>query len=187
MPLGYFAKPTPRQAEVKKDIGFLFAGSVEYPTLEAFRIRDIITPPKLASRRLMAAAAQDYLKGHPESGLLRLTDGFLGSVSNLDDYWPLLSRAKIALCPRGGVVETYRFFEAAAAGCVIISEALPRTWYYESNPAIIIRNWNDLGFILKELLEDESKLAEIAGRSTHYWKTKLQESVVMEYVARHLG
>jgi hypothetical protein len=186
LPLGYFAKPNVREPEVERDIGFLFAGSVEYPTVDTLRIRDIMPPPKLASRRLMAAAARTYLKAHPGSGLLRLTDGFLGSVSNADDYWPLLRRAKIALCPRGGVPETYRFFEAAIAGCAIVSEALPRAWYYEGHPAIIVPNWRGLGCVLDELLQDENKLAEMARRSTHYWKTTIRECVVAEYIAQRL-
>jgi hypothetical protein len=93
----------------------------------------------------MAKTAREYLRLHPGSGLLRLTDGFLGSVSNVEDYWSLLSRAKIVLCPRGGVPETYRFFEAIAAGCVVISEALPGAWYYDDHPAVIVRNWKRLG------------------------------------------
>jgi hypothetical protein len=186
LPLGYFAKPNLPDLQVERDIGFLFAGSVEYPTPNTLYIREIMSPPKLASRRLMAETAREYLRLHPGSGLLRLTDGFLGSVSNVEDYWSLLRRAKIVLCPRGGVAETYRFFEAAAAGCVVVSEALPGAWYYDDHPAVIIRNWKRLGGILDRFLGDENRLKEMAARSIHYWNTRIRESVVAEYVVQRL-
>ena len=115
-----------------------------------------------------------------------MTNGFLGSVANADTYWPLLMRSRIALCPRGGVAETYRFFDAAAAGCAIISEALPRAWYYDRHPAIIIRNWKQLGGVLERLLQDEDKMLELADRSTQYWNNRVCESAVAEYIARRL-
>jgi hypothetical protein len=185
LPLGYFAKPSNLDLLAQRDIGFFFAGSVEYPTVDSY-LRRILSPPKLASRRLMANSAREYLDAHPESGVLRLTNGFLGSVANADNYWPLLIRSRIALCPRGGVAETYRFFEAAAAGCVIISEALPRAWYYDGHPAIIIRNWKQLGDVLEGLLQDEDKMLELADRSTQYWNNRVSESAVAEYIARRL-
>ena len=51
-------------------------------------------------------------------------------------YWERLGRAKICLVPRGDTLETYRFFEAARAGSVIVSERLPSTWFYDDAPAM---------------------------------------------------
>ena len=75
-----------------------------------------------------------------------------------NEYQDLLFKSKIALCPKGTIsAETKRHFEAAAAGCIIISEKLPDTYLYRNSPIIQINNWRSDIKIIKELLNDPER------------------------------
>ena len=183
LPLGYFFHPGKDRISFReRGIGFSFAGSIEYVIPFPFDIRRILSPPKLISRRSMFAAIQDYLAAHPNSGIVKTTASFWNSVEGDDEYLDLLNRSKIVLCPRGNLVETFRFFEAAAAGCVIICEPLPAAWYYEKHPAIVLRNWRHVDKVLDRLLGDEQKLLEVANRTAAYWKDRVSEDAVAIYI-----
>jgi hypothetical protein len=51
-------------------------------------------------------------------------------------YSNFMSNADIAFIPSGQSPETYRLFEAAAAGCIIVHDVLPDIWYYDSLPYV---------------------------------------------------
>ncbi len=188
LPLGYFFNPGVARTGIRdRDVGFSFAGSVEYIANEGFNLRRVLVPPKLISRRMMAAAVERYLKGRPNSGMVKKTDHFMESIANREEYLNLLKRSKIVLCPRGDISETYRFFEAAACGCVIVCEPLPAAWYYEGQPAVILDDWRKLDAVLDELLSNEAKLAEIAQRTVEYWRDRVSEAAVARYIAAHLS
>lgn len=74
---------------------------------------------------------------------------------SLKKYQELLFKSKIALCPKGGIsAETKRHFEAAAAGCILISDKLPDTYLYRNSPIIQVNNWRSDIKIVKKLLND---------------------------------
>ena len=110
VPYGYFFNPgTVHEGMAGRDVGFSFAGSVEYFVNEGFNPRRILPPPKLISRKMMVAALERYLKRRPNSGMVKKTEHFMESIANRNEYLDLLKRSKIVLCPRGEVSENLSF------------------------------------------------------------------------------
>ncbi|GGF20478.1 glycosyltransferase family 47 protein [Hymenobacter cavernae] len=106
-------------------------------------------------------------------------------------YSEILYNTKIALCPRGILsAETFRHFEAMRAGCIIISEQLPHTFFYQDSPMIFIDDWKQSDVIIKELLSNPSKLADIHQRMLRWWKNVCSEQAIANYIIaklRHLA
>jgi glycosyltransferase involved in cell wall biosynthesis len=188
LPLGYFFNPGPPSTEIRdREVGFSFAGSVEYIANDGFNLRRLLAPAKLISRRKMAAALETYLTRHPNSGMVKKTSHFMESISHREEYLNLLKRSKVVVCPRGEISETYRFFEAAACGCAIICEPLPLAWYYEGQPAVIVNDWRKLDTVLDELLTNDAKLTEIARRTAEYWRDLVSEAAIARYIVAQLS
>ena len=122
-----------------------------------------------------------------EDGRVKYIDFYTGWAQGLSMqvYSELMDRSKIALCPHGYVSsETFRYFEAAKAGCVILSEKKPDVWYYEDAPHVEIESWNELPEILDELLSDPDKLEEIRLRTLKWWEEKCSPSAVAKYIMK---
>jgi hypothetical protein len=78
------------------------------------------------------------------------------------EYLKTLSDTKICLVPKGVSYETFRYTEAFASGCIVITTVKPshvNTWFYENSPAIFIDSWSELtdDFITKILSSDINK------------------------------
>ncbi len=121
-------------------------------------------------------------------------DGFVlfykGWAKGLDmeEYSKLMYDSKIALCPNGYTsAETFRYFEAAKAGCVIISEPKPYTWFYSDGPHIEISNWLDLPNLLPNLLKDKQKLEYYHKRTKQWWEDNCSPQAVANYVMDELN
>ena len=52
-----------------------------------------------------------------------------GTTMSPDDYMKEMANSKICLAPRGTSFETFRHYEAASVGCVVVSYRLPPTWF----------------------------------------------------------
>jgi hypothetical protein len=77
---------------------------------------------------------------------IRFSNGFRQGVPFME-YLDILSDTKICLVPRGVSNETFRYSEAFASGCIVITTVSPshiNTWYYKDSPAIFINNWSEL-------------------------------------------
>jgi len=59
-----------------------------------------------------------------------------------DVYSNFMSNSEIAFIPNGQSPETYRLFEAASAGCIVVHDVLPDVWYYESLPHVPLESEN---------------------------------------------
>jgi hypothetical protein len=94
-----------------------------------------------------------------------------------------MMRAKICVVPRGTSFETFRFFEAIRYGCVVITEALPRRWFYDGSPAIQLRNWAKLEETLVALLRDGELMQRKHTAALEWWKNVCSEAAVGTYIA----
>jgi hypothetical protein len=163
-----------------------FAGSVGES--ERFTIR-----PKNVARRQMEAAVEAARRALPDLTVDYLTFEQFGIHTSLDarilrteDYVRRLTASKYALCPRGNVEETYRVFEAARAGCVIISEPLPPRWYFASAPYVSVRRWSELPSVLRDLREDERAGGELADATLAWWRDRIAEPKVAEFMRERI-
>jgi hypothetical protein len=115
---------------------------------------------------------------------------WLGEASDRADpiaYSEALANAKISLCPRGNFPETFRFCESARAGCAIISEPLPPTWYFRDHPALIVRHWRELPAMAERLLSTPSLLEAHHRKSRAWWNDVAGEKALGNYVAECLS
>jgi hypothetical protein len=89
--------------------------------------------------------------------------GYFRCGLNPQDYAEKLMDAKVALCPGGGGLESFRLFEAMRSGCATISYGLPENRLYVGSPTRQFWEWEELlVYTVRELLaniEEESKNA----------------------------
>ena len=70
--------------------------------------------------------------------------------------------ARLALVPRGATTETHRFFQALKFGCIVVTDSVPPSWFYEQAPIIRLRHWDELEENVTPLLADPGALGEPA-------------------------
>ena len=158
----------------EREIDVAFIGSVEEDHRRLPRAKTI-------SRRAM-------LSRLPASAHVRTTSGFGASLTAAPSvYADELGRTKVLLAPRGGSVETFRFYEGMLAGCVVVTEPLPAFWFYAGSPAVVVRDWDDLPGVLDGLLSDPAGLERRSRESLAWWNERLSPEAVGHYIARCLN
>ena len=58
------------------------------------------------------------------------------SSLDIQTYSNFMTKSEVAFVLSGQSPETYRLFEAAIAGCIIVHDVLPDLWYYEKLPYV---------------------------------------------------
>jgi hypothetical protein len=180
LPLGYFAlrdidPPTIDQ----RPVDVFFAGSLK---VSGWTMRASVT-----ARQQMAAALAEARAVLPQYRIESLlTAPTFGKRLGPEAYTLALASAKIALAPRGSFDETFRLFEAAKLGCVIVSEPLPQRWYYQGCPVVSIPKWSALPGVLRGLLNDPTTLKELSRRGRQWWDSTISEEAVANFIAQRL-
>ena len=103
-----------------------------------------------------------------------------------DEYMKEMANSKICLAPRGTSFETFRHYEAASVGCVLVSDRLPPTWFYRNAPLVFVRDWRKLDQVLDGLLKDPAKLRTLHEQTLRWWTTRLSPAVLADYVVTTL-
>jgi hypothetical protein len=118
--------------------------------------------------------------------LIRFTRAFKEGLSAAD-YGAALADARIVLCPHGvRAPETFRHLEAARAGAVVVSPALPDTHFYRSAPFVIVPNW-EIGIQrARDLLGDLPALESLQRLTLDWWENVGSERATARYVAERL-
>ncbi|WP_395665767.1 hypothetical protein [Methylocella sp.] len=183
VPLGVYGTfdPAPKPA-AERDVDYAFLGSLGFDDRFKKLIHRLMSPPKILARRAMLRAVEALPK--TLRGRLRATSDFWESVQTPEDYVRTMSRTKIALAPRGTSYETYRFFEACKAGCLVVCEPLPKTWCYERHPGIELADWSDLPAVVAACLSDPAFLAAKSQETLDYWREVACERAIAARVAR---
>lgn len=114
----------------------------------------------------------------------RTTEGW-GRGLSMNEYSHLLSNTKIALCPSGYVSkESFRIFEAARCGCVLLVDDIPlNQWYYDQFPGIVIKDWSDLS-VIERLLNDLDTLQELSKRTKVWYDQHVSPKSVGKYIEK---
>ena len=105
-------------------------------------------------------------------------------------YSHYMMDSKIVLDLSGALgPETFRFYEALAAGCVTFSYQKPDNWVYQDNPTIV-PDWNDLDSVANRilaLLEDEDELQNMSLDNEEFFSLRYNHlDVVEEYILPYL-
>jgi hypothetical protein len=104
-----------------------------------------------------------------------------------EDYAASLMRSKICLCPRGNFIETFRHYEAARFGCVIVSEELPDLWYFRSAPILAVKRWDEMPALVGDLLRRPERVEQLSADTLAWWRESLSEEAIGEYMLRTLN
>lgn len=96
-----------------------------------------------------------------------------------ESYSKILCDTKIAICPHGTASpESFRFFEACAASCVILTVSQPDNWVYKNAPYIPLQN---IYQTVKTILTNSDKLRAISEATRRYYKD-ISPKAVSQYI-----
>jgi hypothetical protein len=193
VPLGYHSLPPPEIPPWDARVNdVFFAGSIRQNVVERKGIFCIPNPKQVVrddlaeSLRMFAATTKWNLK-------LLLATGFVphavawglaakGTTMSPDDYMKEMANSKICLAPRGTSFETFRHYEAASVGCVVVSDRLPLTWFYRNIPFVFVKDWRKVDQILERLLRDPSNLKRLHEETLRWWNSRLSPMALGEFV-----
>lgn len=107
---------------------------------------------------------------------------------SLFQYADFLNSTKVSLCLPGNCSpETFRFYESAKAGCIVVSATMPANGLYESHPGIQVDDINDVNGvaeILQSMLEAPEGHAALQQRSLQTWESHYSPPAVAAMVRR---
>ena len=186
IPLGYCNQiDLPIKDISERLVDVSFNGSIVHKKYPFWSFKQWLDSPKSVSRGTMVNRLRKFQESHPEVKTeLGTTAGFRASKNSCGaSYSQKLMETKICLAPRGNAYETYRFFEAIRYGCVVLTEALPETWFYDDSPAIRVSDWSQLDQILEQLINDQALVRSKHEEALNWWKKVCSEDAVGTYMA----
>ena len=161
-------------------LGVSSHGKVDYdygPNLPLHqRSNNLFFKGQIHHREAFAAALNQL--SIPNS-LIEFTDGFRGG-DDLASYHHKLDQSKIVLVPGGLSPETFRYAEAFARGCCVVTDEPPGQWWHEGSPARFIQDWNQVGEVIQETLASMSETTHLDNR--RYYQHKLSPKAIADYI-----
>ncbi|MDA0347844.1 MAG: hypothetical protein O3C43_12735 [Verrucomicrobia bacterium] len=167
-----------------------FSGRIEPHRHELYRSLTSLQYLPSINPRLDRVISRLYLKILRRKKIRRLSnsfihfhaDNFYEGVLDPRSFNELLMNSKIALCPRGRALESFRHIEAARAGCVIFSESLPDHYFYKTAPFVFFDSWKNVLSTIKGVLSDEDLLLQRQNETIAWWENMVSESSVARYI-----
>lgn len=197
VPLGYYnqveVEPIPFR---ERRWSVSFAGSGTMPDLSRVGWRHWVGTPKAMARMEMLRALETLRQELPEQPISTVLLSEFPSMLPGEDqatrtmksaYSELLGNTRVCLVPRGNSPETFRYFEALRAGCVVVCETLPEHWFYREAPVLRLRRWSDLPELLRPYLADMDRLEALHRESLEWWRERCSEDAVARFIAQQLG
>ena len=156
------------------------------------RIYDVTLIGQIAQNRAkFYGEIYNFLQDDSISSFFGLYQGFNKGL-DMESYSKVLSNTKIAICPHGSASpETFRFFEAMSANCVVICAHQPDNWIYRNAPYNVVANTNMIVngvtvgstyHIVKTLLSDPKKLKLLSDQSKQYYYGRVCAPPVAQYI-----
>ncbi len=117
---------------------------------------------------------------------IQFTRKFTGGLAP-KEYSETLMNSKIACVPEGYISDvSFRFFEAAMSGNVIITKRLYNYWFFKDFPGIQINSWWKLHGVLKKLDNNLPLLEEISRSTLKYYEQNCSEKAVAHKIIETL-
>ena len=198
IPLGYHSPPPVELPPWERRVNdVFFAGSIRQVAVDRTLIPKIPNPKQVVRNDMAQSLKRLALKKHWRLRLL-LADGFVphavawglatqGSTISTDEYMREMANSKICLAPRGTSFETFRHYEAASVGCIVVSDKLPNTWFYRNIPFIFVKDWRKIDKVLERLPQDLANLRTLHEQTLRWWNDRLSPAAFANYVVRVLS
>ncbi len=135
-----------------------FAGSIRQKVVDRKSIFHIPNPRRWFEKRFSPGSGEVCgrkkmeIEAPTRDGIRPSCRGLAkGTTMSPDDYMKEMANSKICLAPRGTSFETFRHYEAASVGCVVVSYRLPPTWFYRNFlrrgsirniPFVFVKDWH---------------------------------------------
>jgi hypothetical protein len=140
---------------------------------------------KYSSRRDLVKVLAQLKRSNPDLQMcIALRDSFAEAQRHRTDYSAALMNSRIAPCPRGMSLETYRYFEALAAGCIVVAENLPARYYYRDAPILQVRKWTELKAIVEHLRRDPRAAHELHHQALQWWQERCSPAATAQRMVR---
>ena len=118
--------------------------------------------------------------------VIKLSHSFGGGLKP-EVYADILMNSKIALVPQGYLsVISFRFFEAARFGNIIVTKKLPDEWHFNEFPGIEVETWTELETTLDRLMGDVEYMKTLQQKTIAFYETYCSEKAVANYVRKQL-
>lgn len=186
IPLGYFnQEELPIKPIESRAHDVFFAGSIVHEKYGSLSLKRISRTPKQSSRaKMLHFLEMSKLQCSNLAVKVHETESFHASAAeSSESYSEGLMNAKICLVPRGASLETFRFFEGLRYGCVLITEKLPKHWFYEGAPTLEVRDWSLLPELLSILIENPTKIVDMHLATLDWWNQKCSEKATGRFMA----
>jgi hypothetical protein len=167
---------------------FSFRGSVDNYRAGLLSRHAVTNYPKRVARQRFLAALREVAREAPADACdLRITTDFDDSLKDAGrDYSTALMDSRFCLCPRGTRLETFRIFEGLRYGCITVTEALPDRWYLRGAPLLSVGDWRELPGLMRRLLADPERMAELHHRSLAWWRDMISPLAIARRVLPRL-
>lgn len=127
--------------------------------------------PRFVIRKLIMYWRRRHLNLSEDNSVFLFSNGFKSGL-DYQQYRDYLSRSRYVLCPRGfESAETFRHFEALAAGCLVISEPLPQNSLYPEPPFLFYNTLNDLLAIFRKIESSEVDEDDLRERHKAFYES----------------
>lgn len=191
IPLGYGSQiDLPLKDINERTLDVFFGGSILHRKYSVYSPKTWLSTHKRLSREKMMQSASQIREKHPEWIFETLTRDTYEETTKLsihDGYSENMMNSKICLVPRGVTLDTCRLFEALRYGCIIITDSLPSTWFYDGMPIIKVEAWQELEGKLQELLSDQTLLKHMHDATINWWNEKCSEESVGKFIANKIN
>ena len=186
LPLGtYLLDDVPFVPFKERSFDVSYAGSRVNRSQEAHRR---VPTQKMRSRRELEKSIRQLADERRDWHVgVHIIDTFTDASTNSDVYSKMLMDSRITLCPRGGSLETYRFFEALRSGSVPVTEHLPARDFYTGAPAIRVRCWSDLPKVLDPLIGDQKRLYTMHESVMRWWTERCSPAAIARRLLGSMG
>jgi hypothetical protein len=189
LPLGYHSQEELAQVPMQdRELDVFFAGEVAHETSRGDYRHWLSTSKFIARQQLW-----NELHRLQKSARWNMDLGMIAALQNVshapifNTYSEKMMHTRICVAPRGSIAETFRAYEGARAGCLVVANRLPEDRVFADSPIVQIDHWRELEGILAKYARNMELLEEARAASLRWWETKIAESVLAADVARELN
>lgn len=117
---------------------------------------------------------------------IQFTRKFTGGLDP-KEYSEILMDSRIALVPEGYLSNvSFRFFEAAKMGCIVITRDLYDYWFFKEFPGYQLKSWWQVHRYIKKILSSPEEQKALQEKMKAYYQNYCSEKATANYVIRKI-